>query len=310
MSTQGQRYGLIGFACDFGGTVSGSKDGPGRLRDRGILSVFSNLGHEVADYGDVTPSNAHIPQTSFTQEERNSKNSREVYSSCAELYSRTTQVLQDSRIPFILGGDHSLSIGSVAAVADHYAINGKKIGLLWVDAHPDINTPETSPSGRFYGMSVAILAGLVPGALASLQKSGLAVRFENLAFIGLRDVDPGERLLLKQRCPAALTMSLIDELQIRAAVDQALEAVTNGTDGFVLSFDLDACDPHFAPGTGTPKRGGLTYRECHYILERAAATQKLASIEVVEFNPGLDRNGETAEVTLSLAESILGRTIL
>lgn len=310
MSTRTDSIGIVGFACDFGGSVAGSYGGPSALRSKGLLDLISALGISPIDYGNVTKDILKNTSIEFSDGETSSNNAPEVYAACAELYKKTSEVLKDGHRPLILGGDHSLSIGSVAAVADFYAAKGKKIGLLWVDAHPDINTPKTSPSGNFFGMSVAILLGLVPGALSSIQKNSPSISFENLSFIGLRDVDPEEKILLNERCPGAFAMNSIDEIGICATVNRALEIVTRNTEGFVLSFDLDACDPNFAPGTGTPKRGGLTYRESHYILERAAATKKMVGIELVEFNPSLDRNGETAEVALSLVESALGKTIL
>lgn len=299
-----KRLGIIGFSCDSGGIVAGSKEGPKALRNAGVISVANSLGWEAIDYGDITPESS---KPRFSAEELQCKQPGEVYAACAGLYTKVAQVLSEGGMPFILGGDHSLSIGSVAAVADHY----KRIGLLWVDAHPDINTPVTSPSKNFFGMSVAVLLGLVPGALFSLQQRPPAIHFENLAFIGLRDVDDGERELINRSCRStSFTMDDIDGIGIREVVDQALAAVTKDTDGFVLSFDLDACDPNFAPGTGTPKRGGLTYREAHYILERAAASGKMLAAELVELNPGLDPGGQTTEVALSLVSSILGKSIL
>jgi arginase len=312
MSTSGNHraLGIVGYACDFGGTVAGSKNGPQALRARGLIQAATELDWSVTDYGDVHGGVAHNPSVPFSTGEISSKRANEVFSACFELNRLVRKILNDTRLPLVLGGDHSLSIGSVSAVADHFATKGQKIGLIWVDAHSDINTPETSPSGHFFGMSVAVLLGLVPGALASLQKIAPAVRFENLSFIGLRDVDPGERELLLKSCPSAFAMNAIDGEGIKSVVSRAIETASRDTEGFVLSFDLDACDPNFAPGTGTPKRGGLTYRECHYILERAVASEKLLAIEFVELNPDLDPSGQTADVALSLIQSALGKRIL
>lgn len=299
-----KRVGIVGFSCDSGGIVAGSKLGPKALRNTGVSRLANSLGWDVLDYGDVELATT---TPTFSALELSCNRPKEVYAACAGLNHKVKQVIADGRMPLILGGDHSLSIGAVSAVADSY----NRIGLLWVDAHPDLNTPKTSPSKNFFGMSVAVLLGLVPGALASLQNKSPAVSFNNLSFIGLRDVDEGERELIHQNCRgSSFSMDDIDEQGIRSVVDQALETVTKDTDGFVLSFDLDACDPNFAPGTGTPKRGGLTYRETHYILERAAASKKMLAAEIVELNPTLDPSGQTTEVAISLVSSILGKTIL
>jgi arginase len=311
MSTKRKSIGLVGYACDFGGTVAGSGLGPKVLREMGLADSIRRLGWDLTDYGDVEKGALIAPPVQFSEGESSSKNFAEVYSACAELNQKVKKILSDGHIPLVLGGDHSTSIGSVPAVADYYAQKGENIGLLWVDAHPDINTPETSPSGRFFGMSVAALLGLMPGALSSLQQKSPAIKFENLAFIGLRDVDPDERTLINARCSkGAFPMGSIDGEGIKNVLNQALEIVLEATSGVVLSFDLDVCDPNFAPGTGTPKRGGLTYRESRYLLEKLADSGKLVAIEFVEFNPTLDRSGQTAEVALSLIQSVLGERIL
>ena len=314
-TSNNRKYGVIGYACDFGGTVSGSWEGPRALRALGLIKTFKELGADVIDYGDVSgyadPNDPRLKSSvAFHEEELRSKNVQAVHYATSQLYNLTRKVLEDGRIPFILGGDHSLSIGGVAAVSDYYQSQGKKIGLLWVDAHPDINIPSSSPSGRFFGMSVAILLGMVPGGLKSIQQHSPAVSNKDLAFIGLRDVDPFEREYLRENVPGASSMSRIDEEGIKHVINSALEQITKNTDGFVISFDLDACDPNFTPGTGTPKRGGLTYREAHYILETVATSGKLLGIELVEFNPSLDASGQTGEVAISLVESLLGKTVL
>lgn len=302
-------YGIIGFACDFGGSVEGTREGPRTLRDRGLAEMFARLNLPSTDLGDASVT-ADIALPKFSEGERRCKRVEEVFRACADLERKTRGALAAGLTPIILGGDHSLSIGSVAGVSNHFAAQNKRIGLIWVDAHSDINTPDTTPSGNFFGMSVAVLAGLMPGGLQSLQKKSPAVQKNNIAFVGLRDVDPGEKEIIRSNGIFAATMKDIDKNGAAWAIERAIETAAKDTAGFVVSFDLDACDPHFAPGTGTPKRGGLTYREAHLVLELLCESKKMVSFELVEFNPRLDRNFETADVAVSLLESALGKSIL
>jgi arginase len=205
----------------------------------------------------------------------------------------------------VLGGDHSLAIGSVAGVA-----RGRRIGLIWVDAHADFNTPETTPSGNIHGMSLATLVGKGHPALASVGGSGPALRPADVALVGVRDIDTLEREALRNAGINIFTMHDIDRRGMAAVMDEAITRVSSATDGYYVSFDLDALDPNEAPGVGTPVRGGITYREAHLAMELVAASGRLAGLDLVEVNPILDSHNATAESAVVFALSALGKRIL
>ncbi|MCC6953778.1 MAG: arginase [Deltaproteobacteria bacterium] len=309
MNHSSTKYGLLGFPSDIGATVSGSKEGPRVLREHGLIDILRRVVPDVHDYGDITLGDTPNDGI-FSAEERTIRNLHDVYRADKALCEATKKVLEDGRTPIILGGDHSLSLGSISGVSNFYARHAENVGVIWVDAHPDINTPATSPSGNLFGMPLAFLGGLVPGAFQKLSDRDKAIDFKNLAFIALRDVDEGERSLIRERGITAFSMRDVDLRGMGAVVNDAIRVATAGTKGFVLSFDLDACDPLLAPGTGTPYRGGLTFRESHLLMELIAESRKLLSLELVEFNPLLDKGGQTVEIAISLLETALGRTIL
>jgi arginase len=308
-----KNIGIIGYACDFGGTVSGTRAGPKRFREKGLEHRLQSLGFNVTDFGDaelalpasiVHPSNA----VKFSEQEAQCKFPFEVFTVCKDLYKLTNDALSAGNFPLVLGGDHSLSIGSVAAIADYY--HPQPIGLIWIDAHPDINTPLTSPSKNFFGMSVAVLTGEFAGGLSSLQQHSPAIPHKNLSFIGLRDVDQGEKELIRNKQLSAFSMSEIDKYGIYHCIQESIKIASADTAGFVVSFDLDVCDPHLVPGTGTPMRGGITFREAHLVLETLAASQKMLGFDLVELNPTLDQNDITVDLALGLLESVFGKRIL
>ena len=306
-------YYLIGYAYGAAANTPGCDEAPSVLRSLKLKEKVESLGHTVIDLGDTAK--AHSPtEEKFVGEKQSEdeslvRNLQATYSACRSLAEKTTAALQKGGIPLIVGGDHSLSIGSVAAVSNFFAAQGKEIGLLWIDTHADINTPTTSPSQNIFGMSVAFLLGMIPGALRSLQQK-TAIKAENLAYIGLRDLDPGEKKLLKERNILAFSMKEIDILGLAEVTRRALEHIGKNTAGYVVSFDLDVCDPQLVPGTGTPVRGGLTFREAHLLLELLADDKRMLSLEMVELNPLLDTNYITADLAISLIESALGKTIL
>jgi arginase len=226
------------------------------------------------------------------------------------LYSKVLRSLEESCFPLVLGGDHSLSIASVAAVSNYYRRKGEKLGLIWIDTHPDLNTVKTSPSKRIFGTPVSYLLGQAQGLFSSFQEGGSAISFENLAYVGIRDVDKGEKELINKLKINSFSMKLIDIKGVATALEEAIAVASKGTSGFIVSFDLDVCDPSLVPGTGTPKRGGLTYRESHLIIELLYDCQKMRSIEIVELNTILDRDFKTAHLALSLIESAFGKSIL
>lgn len=308
----GKQYAIIGYACDKGGLVRGSHRAPSVLRSNNLTTLFAPLGHNVDDFGDVIDWDEDYQHALpfFTQGELDSKQGKEVYQACAALRQRTEEAYRHSLTPIIIGGDHSLSMGSVAAISNVHAERSESVGLIWVDAHGDINTPETSPSGNFFGMSVAYLTGVAQGAFTALQCSPPAIKLENLAYIGLRSLDPGEKRLISSRKINAFTMKEIDILGMAAVTNEAISIASKNTAGFVVSFDLDVCDPHLAPATGTPQRGGLTFREAHLLLELLYDSGRMLSFELVEFNPALDKDFVTGELALSLIESSIGKSIL
>jgi arginase len=211
----------------------------------------------------------------------------------------------------VLGGDHSIAAGTVAGVSSYYRRKKKSIGLIWVDAHADMNTPDTTPSGNIHGMSLAILTGQGgPDELQSIAGFVPAVHPGNVCILGARDVDPPEKEIVKESGVRVFTMSEIDERGMAACMDEALARVTSGTAGFQLSFDLDAIDPLLAPGVGTPVAGGLTYREAHLVCEKIARSGKLLAAEFVELNPVLDAENRTGKLGVGLMASVLGKTIL
>ena len=209
-------------------------------------------------------------------------------------------------MPLVLGGDHSIAIGSVAGVSRFYARRRERIGLIWVDAHSDMNTPGTSPSGNVHGMPLAVLTGHGPQVLRSLADRHPAVRPENVSMIGVREIDPAEREVVRSSGVRVFTMSEVDERGIAACVDEAIARAGAGTAGFHLSYDLDSLDPMIAPGVGTPVPGGLTFREGHLICEKVARSGGLVGLEVVELNPVLDARNRTARMAVGLIASAAG----
>jgi arginase len=218
--------------------------------------------------------------------------------------------MDDGCFPLVLGGDHSLSIGSVGAVARHFRERGESIGLIWVDAHADMNSPETTPSGNVHGMSLAVLLGHGHARLVELFGATADVRPENVSVLGARELDAGEQALISELGVRVFTMSEIDERGLGVCMEEALERANDGTSGFHLSFDLDVLDPRVAPGVGTPIQGGLTYREGHLVCEKAARSGRLVSLEMVELNPVLDDRNHTAQMAVGLVASALGKSIL
>jgi len=308
-----QSFHLIGYAYGSAANTPGGDEAPRVLRSLKLKEKIERLGHSVTDLGDTsqecTPSDQEYIAQTRSAEEASVHNLSATYLACRSLAEKTAHALASGGIPLIVGGDHSLSIGSVAAVSNYYAARGQKVGLIWVDTHADINTPATSPSQNIFGMSAACLLGMIPGLLQSLQNKP-AIDPEKLVYIGLRDLDPGEKIYLREKNIRAYSMKEIDMLGLGEVTKQAMAHVGQDTAGYVVSFDLDVCDPQLVPGTGTPVRGGLTFREAHLLLELIAEDKRMLSLEMVELNPLLDQNFTTADLAISLIESALGKSIL
>lgn len=298
---------IILAAVGLGGPFPDAARGPEALVNAGMEERFKKLGLK-AYRGPLLKIEGKDP----TPGHSNCRYLESLLPFLKSLYAATTKALDQQRLPLILGGDHSLSIGSTKAAIDFVRRKcGKdaKIGLLWVDAHPDVNTPLTTQSGNIHGMSVAALLGEGQAELCSIGDANSHLSPDMIAYIGLRDVDPPEKKFIRDRNILAFTMKEVDLLGIGEVCRQALKKMEQA-DAFVLSFDLDVIDPRFAPAVATPVRGGLSFRESHLVMELVAASQKLCAIEVVEFNPALDQSQSTLTVALDLIESALGKSIL
>lgn len=298
---------VLSVSMDLGAGRRGVDMGPSAMRIAGLTAMLAGLGFDVHEIGTVT---AAGPETTDSGDSR-ARYLREITDVCGRSYQLVRKSLEDGAFPLVLGGDHSLSIGSVAAVAAHYGGSNESIGVLWVDAHTDMNTPETTPSGNIHGMSLAILTGQGgPEPLQTLAGFKPTVHPGNVCVIGARDIDAAEKDIVRDSGIRVFTMAEVDERGMAACMDEAIARVTSGTVGFHLSFDLDGIDPMVAPGVGTPVAGGLTYREAHLVCEKVARAERLLSLEVVELNPVLDAENRTGRLAVGLMGSALGKTIL
>jgi len=293
-----------GVPLDLGAARRGVDMGPSALRLAHLDDVLRRLGHTVLDGGNLpSPDRADVPADV-------SDTLAVIAEVCADLADRTAAAVRANALPLVLGGDHSVAAGSVAGVARALRERGEALGLLWLDAHADLNTPDTSPSGNVHGMPVAHLLGLGDRRLATLAGGAPAVRPEHVAYVGLRDLDAAEQERIRTLGIAAFTMRDIDERGMRAVMQDAIARVSLGTAGFHVSLDLDLLDPDEAPGVGTPVRGGVTLREAHLAMELLHDAGTMCAMDVVEVNPILDRHNRTAELAVDLVASAFGRRIL
>jgi arginase len=297
---------IIGVPLDLGGNRRGTDMGPSAFRIAGIADQIAKLGITVGDKGNIpTP----------IAEEKGSGDPRKKYVKdiarvCRHLYQTSLASFADGAMPIVLGGDHSLGAGSVAAAATHVGKSGKPLGLIWVDAHADMNNPKSSESGNVHGMPLAALLGAEPSEL-HMMADGPAVQARHTVLVGTRNLDEVEKKIVRASKVHVFTMKDIDNLGIAEVMARAIAIATRGTGGFHVSYDLDACDPTVAPGVGTPVKGGLSYREAHVVMEMVAeAGKKLTSLDLVEVNPTLDIRNTTAELGTELALSALGKSIL
>lgn len=295
---------LLGVPLDLGAARRGVDMGPSALRLAHLDETLRRLGHVVQDGGNLaSPDRATVPADV-------AGTIAAIATVCAELADRTAAAVRADARPLVLGGDHSIAAGSVAGVARALHERGESLGLLWLDAHADINTPDTSPSGNVHGMPVAHLLGLGDARLATLAGDAPAVRAEHIAYVGLRDLDAAEQQRIHALGIAAFTMRDIDERGMRAVMQDAIAIASRGTGGFHVSLDLDLLDPDEAPGVGTPVRGGVTLREAHLAMELLHDTGAMRAMDIVEVNPILDRHNRTAELAVDLVASAFGRRIL
>jgi arginase len=298
---------IIGVPMDLGASRRGVDMGPSAVRYTDLRDRIEKLGHTVEDAGNV-----HVPfrEDAARGAQRGARYLGAITEVCTDVAARVRAALEGSQLPVVLGGDHALAAGSIAGAAAHLAASGQQLGVVWVDAHADLNTPATSRSGNVHGMPLAAVLGNGDKAMASIGGSQGAVKGSNVALVGLRDVDQSERAHIRKWSLAAFTMRALDERGVRAVMEEAIAVATRSTAGLWVSFDMDVIDPDEAPGVGTPVPGGITYREAHLAMEMLADTGKLVGIDVVEVNPVLDEHNRTAEIACELILSALGKRIL
>ena len=297
---------LLGVPMDLGSGRRGVDMGPSAIRIAGVAERLGELGHKVVDEGDIPIKN---------MEELKVGNERarylgEITRASALLGRKVERIMQRGHFPLVLGGDHSIAVGTVSGIAAFCRAQGKKLGLLWIDAHGDINTPETSPSGNIHGMPLAALLGFGPEELTEIGGARPKLEARNIALVGIRSLDSGEKSRLKETGVQVHTMSDIDRHGADRVMKKALARVTDGTDYVHVSFDLDAVDPTVTPGVGTPVKGGLDYREAHLIMEVIADAGVMTSLEMVEVNPILDQGNASAAFAVELVQSAFGKKIL
>jgi arginase len=297
---------IIGVSLDLGGNRRGVDMGPSAFRIAGLGERLTALGMTVIDAGDLV---APIPETKAFGDPHK-KYIREIARVCERLYKASLAALEKGGFPLVLGGDHSLAAGSVAATADFVRREHKPLGLLWVDAHADMNTPSSSGSGNVHGMPLASLLGPDPSELARIGGFSPKVLPEHTVLIGIRNLDEREKEIVRDARVHVFTMKDIDRSGIATITEQALAIAGKGTGGVHVSFDLDVCDPTIAPGVGTPVKGGLDYREAHMVMEIVADSGLLRALDLVEVNPILDDRNTTAILGTELASSALGQKII
>lgn len=306
MATKKRNIEIIGIPVDLGAGRRGVDMGPSAIRIADLEPRLESLGHKVVDFGDI---DVVIPETQKVGAGK-LRYKAPILAACDELRKQVERSLAEGRTPLVLGGDHSIAIGSVAGSSNHFARQGENLGLIWFDAHGDANTPDTTPSGNIHGMSLAILLGLGDADLVNLGGRAPKVQPGNTVLIGCRDLDPGERATLKKSGVTVYTMRDLDERGMRDVVDEAIKLASDNTAGVHLSFDLDVVDPEDAPGTGTPVWGGITYREAHLAMEMLSDRAQVVAIDLVEVNPVLDNQNMTGIFAAELAQSVLGKRIL
>jgi arginase len=280
--------------------------GPSALRLAGLNAKLHAMGYEVRDLGNVPVAQ----QETIDEGSATAKYLAPIAQCCAELARTVSGIVEKGQFPLVLGGDHSVAAGTIAGISNAYKKRQQKIGVIWIDAHADMNTPEISPSGNVHGMPLASCLGSGPRELTDIFGYAPKMEGRNTVLIGLRDVDEREREMVRALGVVTFTMRDIDELGLRKIMEQSIAAACDGTAGFHLSLDMDAVDPDEAPGVGTPVRGGMSYREAHLSMEMICDSNKMLSMEVVEVNPVLDEANRTALLGIELIMSAMGKKIL
>ena len=297
---------VIGVPLDLGQSRRGVDMGPSAVRCAGLEYKLEQLGHTVEDGGNVPVAmpeqkNPGKPEAKYL---------KEIASTCQKHADLVLKALENGKVPLSLGGDHSMAVGSVSGLAEFYHRQNQKVGLIWMDAHTDINTPGTSPSGNVHGMPLGAIMGLGPAELANIYGWSPKISPENCVLVGIRDVDVHEKENVRRAGIQVYTMRDIDERGMRTVMEEALRHAGRGTAGYHVSLDMDWLDPEDAPGVGTPVEGGATYREGHLAMEIIADHGRMLSFEIVEVNPVLDERNQTAELAVELAMSAFGKKII
>jgi arginase len=297
---------IIGVPMDLGASRRGVDMGPSALRVAGLQPRLKQLGRQVEDVGNIL---VRQPEEQ-PYGEKKARYLSEIAEICKALGDVVQKTLDEDLFPLVLGGDHSIAIGTVAGVAAHFQKTSKRIGLIWLDAHGDMNTPDTSPSGNVHGMPLAAIMGSGPTELTGLAGIMPMVEPRSVSLVGIRELDAKERRVVKESGVHVFTMRDIDERGMRDVMAEALRFSGDDTAGVAVSLDMDFVDPADAPGVGTPVRGGVTYREAHLALEMIADTRSMVSFELVEVNPVIDLHNTTATLGVELVLSGLGKKIL
>jgi len=297
---------VIGAPMDLGAGRRGVDMGPSAIRLALLGDRLAQLGYAVEDMGNVDVAQPE----SIPEGHDRARYLPEIAQTCTRLADKVGGALRDGKFPIVLGGDHSVAIGTISGISQNQRDQGKSLGLIWIDAHADMNTPDSSPSGNVHGMPLACCIGVGPPELTSIYGWAPKVNPRNVAIIGLRSVDVEEKANIQRAGVRAFTMRDVDERGLRAVMQEALEIATDGTGGFHLSYDMDSVDPDEAPGVGTPVRGGITYREAHLAMEIICDCDSMLGLEMVEVNPVIDQANRTAILAVELVMSALGKRIL
>jgi len=297
---------IIGVPSDLGANMRGANIGPSAIRIAGLHEKLKMLGCSIEERGDIA-----VPlREMLSKAEVENKHKTAIVDICTKLSDEVYQALKFGRKPIVLGGDHSIGMGTITGVSRFTKDSGEALGLIWIDAHADMNTPDSTHTGNIHGMPLSVLLGRGYPELVGLGGFSPKVRAQNVALIGIRTLDSDEKELCRKSGVRYFTMREIDERGMHAVMKEAIGVVTNGTTGFHLSFDLDGIDPIYAPGVSTPVTGGISYREAHLILEMMADTKKLLSMEFVELNPMCDVEHKSAGLVVDLIQSALGKSIV
>ena len=297
---------IIGVPMDLGADRRGVDMGPSGIRIAGVAEMLRRLGYAVVDAGDVQ---VPVPESRDPGPAR-AKYLTEIREACETIRELVRKALGVGECPIVLGGDHSIAIGTITGVAEHHRARNECIGLIWVDAHADMNTPDTSPTGNVHGMPLAHVLGIGEPSLARLGGFAPKVAPENVALIGIRDLDEKEKETVRRSGVNAYTMRDIDERGMGAVIAESIQKASAGTAGFHVSFDLDGMDPAVVPGVGTPVKGGIDWREGNLLLEAIADSRRMTSFEIAELNPILDIRNESGRVAVDMIASAFGKSIL